>query len=221
MPNSTKSNGQKVNGSGTDAGTIDASALEGGPHLVGRAPFPDLEAALGLDDEGLAVTELLLTVVCRKPRPTEFFRTHQDPTMARAAYVFFDREEIGAEPYFVMPAARPYISEHLRPVMLVTCVNRQNVPFLWPIAIPDPNSNSGRQNRWGTTALEAMEAAKKSWIKMTAGPGFYRVFRAETTNLPEPQWPEKTFVELLSVAFRETLIADAAHPIVRRLRGLV
>jgi hypothetical protein len=201
---------------------IDDSALEGGPEIgSGRRPFPDLEAALGLDDDGVTVTELLVTVACRKPKPTEFFRVHSDPAMARTAYVFIDREEIGGETYFVMPEARPYIAEHLRPVLLVTCVNRQYVPFLWPIMLPDPSVNNGRQNRWGMSALEAMNAAKTRWVKMTAGSGAYRVFIAENPDLPAPQWPNKSFLELLSVAFKETIIADQAHPIVKRLRGQV
>ena len=149
---------------------IDDSALEGGPEIASsRAPFPDLEAALGLDDDGVAVTELLINVACRKPKPTEYFRVHPDADMARPAYVFIDREEIGGETYFVMPEARPYIVEHLRPVLLVSCVNRQHVPFLWPIMLPDPGVNNGRQNRWGTSALEAMKAAQTRWVKMTAG----------------------------------------------------
>ena len=198
---------------------LDESALDGGPESDGQSPYPDLEAALGLDDEGMDTVELLVSVACRKPKPTEFFRTHTDPAMSRSAYVFTDREEIGGETYFVMPAARPFIAEHLRPVLLVTCINRQNVTFLWPIAIPDPNVNSGRQNAWGSSALEAMKAAQTAWTKMTAGQGAYRVFKAEKADLPEPQWPQRSFIELLGVAFKDTLIADEKHPMVQRLRG--
>jgi hypothetical protein len=202
---------------------IDESALTGGPEILATKamPYPDLEAALGLDTDGIIVTELLVSVACRKPKPTEYFRVHLDANMARECYVFTDREEIGGETYFVMPDARPYISEHLRPVLLTTCINRQNVVFLWPIAIPDPGVNNGRQNRWGSTALEAMAAAKNRWTKMTAGSGAYRVFTAENTSLPEPQWPDRSFLELLGVAFKETIISDATHPIVKRLRGQV
>lgn len=210
----------KGNGTEPPRPPIDEAALAGGPEDPGkRVPFPDLEAALGLDDDGVAVSELLVTVACRKPKATEYFRVHPEPSMARPAYVFIDREEIGGETYFVMPEARPYIAEHLRPVLLVLCVNRQHVPFLWPIMLPDPGVNNGRQNRWGSSALEAMKAAQTHWVKMTAGSGAYRVFIAENANLPAPQWPTHTFIELLGVAFKETIIADQAHPIVKRLRG--
>jgi hypothetical protein len=218
---STKSAASSKGNGAAPPGIIDDAALVGGPDMEGRTAFPDLEAALGLEDEGITVAELLLTVARRKPKPTEFFRVHPDPTMSRAAYVFIDREEMNSECYFVMPAARPFIAEHLRPVMLVSCITRQNVAFIWPVALPDPGANSGRQNRWGSSALEAMEVAKTSWVKMTAGQGFYRVFVAENLELPEPQWPERTFGELLNVAFKNAVIEDQTHPVVKRLRGRV
>ena len=197
---------------------IDDAALAGGPQLASTVPFVDLEAALGLDNEGITVVELLVNVACRKPRPTEFFRASDDPEMSRACYVLIDKEDMN-ETYFVMPDARPHLFEHLKPVLLVTCVNRQHVPFLWPISLPDPGTNSGRQSRWGSSALEAMETAKVFWTKMVAGQGFYRVFKAENPNLPSPQFPDRPFLELLSVAFKDRLISGADHPIVRRLRG--
>src|SRR5262245_11181511 len=101
--------------------------------------------------------------------------------MSRACYVLIDKEEM-SETYFVMPEARPYVLEHLKPVLLTTRVNRQHVPFLWPIPLPDPGTNSGRQSRWGSSALETMEIAKNSWTKMVAGQGYYRVFTAENPN---------------------------------------
>jgi hypothetical protein len=222
-PNAETAKTQRTReGNGAAPPTIDEKALEGGPEMANRrAPFADLEAALGLGDDGVTVTELLVTVACRKPKSTEFFRVHPGPDMARPAYVFVDREEIGGDTYFVMPEARPYIAEHLRPVLLVACVNRQHVSFLWPIMLPDPGVNNGRQNRWGTSALEAMKAAKTHWVKIMAGSGAYRVFTAENDDLPEPQWPDRSFIELLGVAFKETIIADQAHPIVKRLRGQV
>jgi hypothetical protein len=210
----------KKNGAEPPKPTIDEGALNGGP-TVGRTPYPDLEAALGLDDDGIAVKELLVSIACRKPRGTEYFRVDPRSDMARPAYVFVDKDEVGGETYFVLPEARPLIAEHLRPVLLVSCVNRQGVWFIWPIPLPDPGVNNGRQNRWGASALEAMEAAKSKWVKMTAGSGSYRVFVAENTNLPSPQWTDKSFIELLGIAFKDTIIADQDHPIVKRLRGRV
>jgi hypothetical protein len=197
-----------------------SAALDDAPGVTGLAPYPDLEDALGLGDDGYAVAEVLVTIDCRKPKPTEFFRVHPKEDMARPAWVFTDREEIGGRTYIVRPEARPYIVDHLRPVMLVVCVNRQGTPFLWPIALPDPNVNSGRQNKWGSSALEVMKIAKTKWTKLLPGSGSYRAFVAENEQLPEPVWLDgKSFVDIIGVAFKEDLIDSPSHPIVLRLRG--
>jgi hypothetical protein len=197
-----------------------SAALDDGPDAVRSTPYPDIQAALGLGDDGIPVTEVLSTIVCRKPRPTEFFRAHPNADMAHPAWVFINREEIGAPTFMVMPEARPFIQDHLRPVLLVVCVNRQSVPFLWPIMLPDPNSNAGRQNKWGSSALEALEIARKKWIKLVAGQGYYRTLVAESDELPEPVWLDKSFNEIAAIAFKEDLIDGPSHPIVQRLRGL-
>jgi hypothetical protein len=49
--------------------------------------------------------------------------------------------------------------------------------------------------------------------------GAYRVFAAEG-ELPDPAWPGKPLRELVEIAFRDRVIADPEHPVVRRLRGL-
>jgi len=77
---------------------LDETALAGGPELPAVTPYADLEQALGLDDDGISVAEVLVTVACRKPRSTEFFMVHPDEGMSRACYVFVDKETIGGRP---------------------------------------------------------------------------------------------------------------------------
>jgi hypothetical protein len=49
--------------------------------------------------------------------------------------------------------------------------------------------------------------------------GAYRIYKAEGV-LPDPVWPRNTLAELLEIAFRERVISDADHPLIRKLRGL-
>jgi hypothetical protein len=56
--------------------------------------------------------------------------------------------------------------------------------------------------------LRASHAAGEYDIAVAAAP------------LPEPEWPDLPFRELLRLAFREAHIDSADHPVVRRLRGL-
>jgi hypothetical protein len=63
--------------------------------------------------------------------------------------------------------------------------------------------------------------AEKSWIRMIAvmAEGGYSIYRA-TGTIPDPQWPEKTFQELLQIAFKDgKLIESEDHPVVQQLNG--
>ena len=48
--------------------------------------------------------------------------------------------------------------------------------------------------------------------------GAYEIFAAIGT-IPDPVWPESPFNELLRIAFRDRIIDDPEHPVVKRLRG--
>jgi hypothetical protein len=39
-------------------------------------------------------------------------------------------------------------------------------------------------------------------------------------NLSEPEWPELKFWDLIKIAFKDYLITDLNHQVVKRLRGL-
>ncbi len=49
--------------------------------------------------------------------------------------------------------------------------------------------------------------------------GAYRIHKAEGV-LPDPEWPDRRFSELLEIAFGGRVIADADHPAIRKLRGI-
>ena len=72
------------------------------------------------------------------------------------------------------------------------------------------------------SAAEAAELAMKRWLRLTANMslGAYEVFEA-TGDLPEPEWPDLPFPEILKIAFRDHVVDRADHPLVQRLRGQV
>jgi len=59
------------------------------------------------------------------------------------------------------------------------------------------------------------------WVRMKANRdlGAYEIFEAESV-MAEPVWPELSFQQLIKTAFRDRIIADINHPVIRRLRGL-
>jgi hypothetical protein len=50
--------------------------------------------------------------------------------------------------------------------------------------------------------------------------GAYEIYQAKA-DLPEPNWPDKPFNDLLRIAFRDRLIDTLDHPILKSLRGEV
>lgn len=93
----------------------------------------------------------------------------------------------------------------------------QGVPYLVPVPLAGLD---GRLNPWHLSLARAMELAETRWIRISANMmrGGYDVFEA-IGQLPEPQWPEESFEQLLEIAFRGRLITQQDHPIVQQLLG--
>ncbi len=58
------------------------------------------------------------------------------------------------------------------------------------------------------------------WVRVKANLslGAYDIWEASST-IPDPQWPEESFQELLRLAFKDRYVNSLDHPIVKRLRG--
>jgi hypothetical protein len=91
--------------------------------------------------------------------------------------------------------------------------------FVWPARLPKAD---GRRDNWAESALEAMEAARRGWVRMQAcmGMGAYE-FYTPLAELTPPQWPQMGFQEMLRLAFRGNLIDCLDHIVLRQLRGEV
>ena len=102
---------------------------------------------------------------------------------------------------------------------LYLTVNRQNVPFLWPIRLPGPD---GRVNSWHSTAREAAEYAMKAWIRVVSnhGLGGYQQWEAKV-RFSDPEWPDLTMGEILAIAFKDRLVTGPDHPVMLRLHGAI
>jgi hypothetical protein len=103
-------------------------------------------------------------------------------------------------------------------MLLVLAISRQGAVFIWPVPLP---GEDGRRNAWADTAHEAVGLAKERWVRLMPdmGLGAYRIYIAEG-QLSEPVWPEKPFEELLELVFKNRVIENEDHLVVRRLRGL-
>ena len=109
------------------------------------------------------------------------------------------------------------LDEVRKPCMLYTAITRQGNVFLWPVKLP----RSGKKLvAWHTSATEAAEKGMKDWVRVNADMelGAYKITVARGA-IPEPEWPNLTFEELLEIAFRDRIVSSLSHPLVPRYLG--
>jgi hypothetical protein len=163
----------------------------------------------------IGVKKALLSVPVRKPGRQEFFRVHPEEDWCLETALLELKED--RESYLVDPEFWSELSGEIAPKILFTTINRQGVLRLWPIRLP---GEDGRLDEWNQSALEAAGIAKKKWIRLASSIslGAYEVFEA-SGDLPEPEWPDVTFQEILKIAFKNHFINSMDHPVISRLRG--
>ena len=166
--------------------------------------------------ELVGVMKLLTTVPVRKPGKQDFFRVRPGDDWRLETMVLEIKED--RETYLVAPEIWPELPGELVPKVLFLTISRQGIVAIWPVRLP---GEDGRQDAWSRSALEAADLGQKSWIRLAANMslGAYEVFSAIRDDLPEPVWPEKTFKEVLEIAFQDKFIRTLDHPVIRRLKG--
>jgi hypothetical protein len=178
-------------------------------------PFdPATLRVAGLTD--IAIERVLTAVPVRRPKRTEFIRTHRDFVIDVA---IIEREgDMDRETYLVAPNVQHLVLDELRKSRLHVAIDKRGTTFIWPIKLPSDGNDRGR--RVAETALLAADLAKDTWVRVSwnRGLGGYEVARAKG-DLGEPQWPEKSFRDLLEIAFRHYLIDRPDHPAVLELSG--
>ncbi len=157
---------------------------------------------------------LIQKIPVRKPRRQEFVRVHSDPMNSETLPMLALQDD--GSFYLVSPELRHAVTD-IKPFLVSLAINRQKQLFIWPIKLPDPE---GRNNNWSYSALEALEEAKLGWVNIRADLGAqgYEV-RGPIMPFAEPTWPDKSFEELLEIAFRNLSIDSEDHFIIKLLQG--
>jgi hypothetical protein len=181
-----------------------------------KNPFDPARLQLSQNFAEMAgVRKLLTTVPVRRTNKQDFIRVHPDPDYRLDTAVLELKD--GRETYLVDPALWHELPGEIVPKVLCTTINRQGVLSIWPIRLP---GEDGRQDEWSRSALEAAQMAQSRWVRVAANMylGAYEIYEA-VADLPEPDWPEKSFDDILKIAFKDRFINDSNHPVIRRLRG--
>lgn len=181
-----------------------------------RDPFSDLDQfRANPDEEAIAVRKVITRVPVRKPGNQEFFRVHDDERFRMDSRVLELKEE--RETYFVSRALLGEVIDETRLVRIYTVISKAGSVFLWPVPLPGPD---GRRNGWHDSAHAAAATAIHNWTRIKADmeAGQYETSIA-VAALPEPVWPYLKFDDLIRLAFKDRIIDDGDHPVIRRLRG--
>jgi hypothetical protein len=185
-----------------------------------NTPDPFDPGVLRLNDaisEGMPTKRLLTTVPVRKPGRQEFVRVRPGAEWRLTPAAILELRE-DREAYLVRPHLAPLLANEIFVTAIHVAMSRQGTLFLWPIRLPVAD---GRFRDWHRSALEGVELAMGKWIRVTANMnlGAYE-FSVALNGLPEPEWPDVTFPEILRIAFRDRIIDSEDHVVIRRLRGL-
>jgi hypothetical protein len=197
------------------------SSTDGRPvETTADAPAPDPFDVnkLRLDQsfiEAAGVKKLLTTVPVRRPHQQDFVRVHADPEYRATLAIIEVRDD--RETYLLTPDIARELPGEYTMATLYTAISRQGVVHLWPVKLPAPD---GRVIEWHRSAAEAAELAMKKWVRVKPNMalGAYEIFESQGV-IPDPEWPQLPFNELLRIGFRHRYVGSFDHPLIKRLRG--
>jgi hypothetical protein len=194
------------------------------PSITESAPDPfDLDALRLPQDftEGLGVKKLLTTIPVRKPHPQWFVRVHPEMRLNAAILELADTGDV----YIVTKGVVAELAEHLKIKTLLLAITRHGLLFIWPVKLPD---ELGRLDDWSRSALTAAKEAESRWVALKSDrhAGCYQIgVAAANSNIPDPDWKaatqDKSFKELLRIAFQDRIIDRPDYPVIAQLRGAV
>jgi hypothetical protein len=164
--------------------------------------------------------KVLTHIPPRKPAPGWHVRTSPDPNMS-AVETLFHMKSID-DNYYYIDDKMIELLQGLNPkgvvdLSLTLAVTKLDVPFLWVNGMED---EEGKLNSWHASTRDVIEVARDTWISVRSemqSSGY--TYRPDDDQSKEPLWPDLTWAQILRLAFRNYIIRDENHPIVRSLRG--
>jgi hypothetical protein len=200
--------------------TSDAPPEPASPPTASARPvaFDPSRFRLSQDFASLAGTvEKTTTVPVRKPQRQEWVWVHDGVDWCLRTFVLESKAD--RETFLVDPELWPALRDELTEKVIHAAITRSGEVLLWPLRVADA---FGKIDPWNESAHEAVAIGRKQWIRVSAdmARGRYRVLTS-LVELAPPEWPSLTFDEMVELGFRDRVIADLDHPILKRLRGEV
>ena len=167
--------------------------------------------------EEFGTRKIRSVIPVNKPSKMEWVPLLDHPDFLLPGAALLDLHD-GGRLYLIVPEIAAQLTDDVKLVKLAPGLTRQDKLFLWPC----PLIPSGETpNPWHTSHNDAFNAAKGGWIRMKSNRacGFYDIIEPEKI-MPEPDWPDMSFADMLQIAFNDDHIVDRDdHPALRRLKG--
>ena len=183
-----------------------------------RPPFdPSRFAMPSTGAEEFGIRKIRSVIPVNKPGKMEWVRLLDHPDFLIPGAALLDLQD-GGRVYLVVPEIAAHLDDDVRLYKLAPGITRQDKLFLWPCPIIRPGETP---NQWHVTHIAAFDASKSGWIRMKSNRacGFYDIIEPEKI-MPEPDWPDMSFADMLQIAFNDDHIVDRDdHPALRRLKG--
>jgi hypothetical protein len=167
---------------------------------------------------GIGLEHSPAPISVRKPKKNEFFRVNPDENY-RIPVKILEIEEPGEmqkSVYLVAPKFEGIIEASLIDAELRIVATRTGDVFIWPLKF------GGRTNKWQITASEAAKEAELRWVRIYADTnlGCYRIVKVDDNLvLPEAEFPDEDFGEIIKRAFGNRLVFKENHPLFNQLKG--
>jgi len=211
------------------------------PKVISEAPKPTIPIGqpiisdmdfknLRLNSSPNAPSQKLFTsasILVKRPGSQHFFRVRAGDEWYFACKVIELKEE--GELYLVLNPLWLELARELKNFGFYMAITETGILHIVPVRLPD---DSGNWNKYAETLQQAIELAKTKWVRAIANRdvGSYEIVQA-IHAYPEPEWPETvalanegsvklTMEVLLNIAFKERVIRDMNHPVVKKLLGL-
>ena len=152
-------------------------------------------------------------------KPREFFRTVPDPLYRRRTEILkFKPPGVIDESYYLIDPAMAGVIDEARPCTLVTVIDREGVPQLWPIELP---KDGGRDTSAWSSARTAAKIGFDKWVKIIWVKNAYKTREAMEGYAPTPDWSRlPPFLKLVELAFgRDGVIRTRDHTVYQNLLG--
>ena len=182
--------------------------------------------SLRLDQDFVAMlgaSQPILRVPVRKPSKEAHIRVHSSPDYRFAATLIVLKDE--GEHILVAPSLREALADEptCAGYVLFTVISRPgNQISLWAVRLP---TQDGSLDSWNRSALDiATGVATTQWTRVVsqrAGGTYIAQVAAASSAWGDPTWPCLPFNKILELAFKDKVITDLDHPVLRRLRGEV